>query len=122
MRDSYLGKRAKGAVYAVKGAFLLLKTEASIQVQMVITVVMVVAGFYFQITTTEWIAQTLAIGLVIGLEGLNTAVEELADFVHPDRHEKIGKVKDFAAGGVFFAAIAAISVGGIIYIPKLFFE
>jgi len=39
--------------------------------------------------------------------------------VHPDFHNKIGYIKDVAAGAVFFAAIAAVIVGCIIYIPKI---
>ena len=62
--------------------------------------------------------QVLAIGLVMSIEGLNTAAEEMADFVHPDFHNKIGYIKDVAAGAVFFAAIAAIVIACIIYIPK----
>ena len=117
MWNTYLGKRVKGGGYALKGAWLLLKTEASVQVQVSISVLVCLAGFYFEITTFEWMAQTLAIGLVLGLEGLNTAVEEIADFVHPDLHSKIGLIKDFAAGAVFFGAIAAIIVGVLIYYP-----
>ena len=63
--------------------------------------------------------QIFAIGLVMGIEGLNTAVEELADFIHPDFHSKIGYVKDVAAGAVFFAAVTAVIIACIIYIPKI---
>jgi diacylglycerol kinase (ATP) len=118
MWKTYLGKRLLGFKYATKGAWMLLKNEASIQVQAVIAVGITIAGFYFNISTSEWIAQTLAIGLVMSIEGLNTAVEEIANFVHPDFHNKIGYIKDVAAGAVFFTAIAAIVVSCIIYIPK----
>lgn len=97
---------------------MLLKNEASIQVQAVVAIVVTVAGFYFEISTTEWVFQVLAIGLVMSVEGLNTAAEEIADFVHPDFHDKIGYIKDVAAGAVFFAAIAALVIACIIYIPK----
>jgi len=80
---------------------------------------MVVAGFYFEISMTEWMLQTLAIGLVLGIEGLNTAVEKIADFIHPEFHEKIGFIKDIAAGAVFFAAMTAIAIGLMIYLPKV---
>ncbi|HET8837504.1 MAG TPA: diacylglycerol kinase family protein [Flavobacteriaceae bacterium] len=119
MWNTYLGKRMKGGGYALKGAWLLLKTEASVQVQTGISILVCLAGFYFDITSQEWIAQILAMGLVLGLEGLNTAVEEIADFVHPDLHSKIGLIKDFAAGAVFFGAVAAIIVGVLIYYPYL---
>lgn len=118
MLDSFLGKRLKGSVYAIKGALLLLKNEASIQVQAVIGVIMIFAGFYFKLSTTEWMFQIFAIGLVLSVEGLNTVAEEIADFVHPDFHKKIGFIKDIAAGAVFFAAVTAIVIGCIIYIPK----
>lgn len=118
MWNSYLGKRLMGFKYATKGAFMLLKNEASIQVQFVISLIMIGAGFYFEISATEWLAQMLAIGLVMSVEGLNTAAEEIANFVHPDFHNKIGYIKDVAAGAVFFAAGIAIIIGCIIYIPK----
>ncbi len=119
MWKTYIGKRIKGGGYALKGAWLLLKNEASIQVQFGIGIVMTIIGFYFEISPTEWMLQTLAIGMVLSIEGLNTAVEEIADFIHPEFHKKIGFIKDVAAGAVFMAAFAAIVIGCIIYIPKL---
>ncbi len=117
-KKSFLVKRLLGFKYATKGAWMLLKNEASIQVQAAIAILMTIAGFYYDISASEWIFQTLAIGLVMSIEGLNTAAEEIANFVHPDFHNKIGYIKDVAAGAVFFAAIAAVIVGCLIYIPK----
>jgi diacylglycerol kinase len=115
---SFLRGRLRGIGFAAKGAFMLLRNEASIQVQAVIAVLVTIAGFYFKLSMTEWIMQIFAIGLVMSLEGLNTAVEEIANFVHPDFHKKIGYIKDIAAGAVFFTAITAIIIGCFIYIPK----
>lgn len=120
MRDSFLGKRIRGGGYAMKGAWLLLKHEPSIQVQFAIAIAVTIAGFIFDITRTEWLFQITAIGLVMGAEGLNTAVEAMADFVHPDFHSKIGHIKDVAAGGVFFTALVAVIIAGFIYIPYIF--
>ncbi len=119
MWNSFLGKRLMGCKYAVVGAIKLLQNEASIQVQAVIAILITVAGFYFDISNTEWMMQIFAIGLVMSIEGLNTAAEEIANFVHPDFHTKIGYIKDVAAGAVFFAALAAIAVACFIYLPKL---
>lgn len=118
MWNSFLGLRLKAFRYAFKGAFLLLRYEASVQVQTTIALLMIIAGFYFEISTVEWMFQIFAIGLVLSIEGLNTAVEEIADFIHPDFHSKIGFIKDVAAGAVFFAAVTAIIIGCLIYIPK----
>ena len=117
--NSFLTGRFKSLGFAAKGAFKLVTTEHSIMVQSSIAMLLVIAGFYFEISQTEWLIQTLATGLVLGIEGLNTAVEKVADFIHPDYHKKIGFIKDIAAGAVFFAAMTAIAVGCLIYIPKL---
>jgi len=109
--------RLKGCKYAFKGAVLLLKTEPSIQVQTGIAIIMTGLGFYFNISATEWILQIFAIGLVMSIEGVNTTIEAIADFVHPDFHDKIGFIKDVAAGAVFIAAVTAVIIGFIIYIP-----
>ncbi len=120
MRDSYLGKRIRGGGYALKGAWILIKSEHSIQVQVGIAVLITALGFYLDISKSDWMFQFFAIGLVLSSEGLNSAVEGIADFVHPDFHTKIGYIKDVAAGAVLFAAITAIIIAGFIYLPYLF--
>ena len=81
---------------------------------------MTILGFLVGLSPIEWILQTLTIGLIIALEGVNTTIEEIADFIHPEFHPKIGLIKDLAAGAVFIFAIIAIIVGCIIYFPKFF--
>lgn len=105
--------------FAFKGLFLLLRTEPSIKIQFVIALVVTAAGFYYEISATEWVLQLLAIGVVLGIEGLNTAIEKLSDFVHPEYHQKIGFIKDVSAGAVMAVSIAAALAGLIIYLPKI---
>jgi len=112
--------RLKSVSFAVKGAIKLITTEDSVKVQFWIAILMTIAGFYFNISAIEWLFQILSIGLVMSIEGLNTAVEKIADFIHPEYHERIGFIKDISAGAVFFAAITAIVIGLIIYVPKFF--
>jgi len=117
--DNFLKGRIRSLGFALKGMWLLLTTEDSIKVQFSIAILIIIAGFYFDISTTEWMIQLLAIGLVLVAESLNTAIEKVADFIHPDYHEKIGFIKDIAAGGPSFAAIISLCISGIIYIPKV---
>lgn len=119
-KESFLVNRLKSVGYAFKGAVYLIKTESSIKLQVFFAIAVTIAGFYFDISRTEWLFQIAFIGLVMSLEGLNTAIEYMSDFVHPDRHETIGKIKDIAAGAVFIAAISAAVAALVIYIPKIF--
>jgi diacylglycerol kinase (ATP) len=116
--NTFFTGRLKSVSFAVKGALKLITTEHSVMVQFSIGIFMTIAGFYFNISRTEWLFQTLAIGFVMSIEGLNTAVEKIADFIHPNYHERIGFIKDIAAGAVFFAALTAIAIGTIIYLPR----
>ncbi len=116
--NTFFTGRFKSMGFALKGAIKLITTEHSIMVQSSLAVGLIIAGFYFNISHEEWMFQTLAIGLVLSIEGLNTAVEKVADFIHPEFHQKIGFIKDIAAGAVFFAAMTAIAIGLMIYLPK----
>ena len=118
-KDSFIRGRLRSLKFAFKGAWLLLTTEDSIKVQVFMAVIVTVMGFYFDISNIEWMLQFLAIGMVLVAEALNTAVEKIADFVHPDFHAKIGFIKDIAAGAPTFAGIISLILAGFIYIPKI---
>jgi len=119
-KESFITNRIKSIGYAFKGAIVLLKSESSIKVQFVLAILLTIAGFVFNISKSEWLFQLLAIGLVMSIEGANTAIEEIANFIHPEHDNKIGLIKDIAAGAVFIASVFAIIIGLIIYLPKIF--
>ena len=118
--ESFFSNRIKSVGYAFKGALYLLKTESSIKIQFVIAFIVTIAGFYYHISKTEWLFQIGFIGLVMSIEGVNTAIEYLSDFIHPEHHRSIGRIKDIAAGAVFIASFAAVLAGIVIYFPKVF--
>jgi diacylglycerol kinase (ATP) len=85
-----------------------------------ITVLTLSFGAYVGLTGTEWCLIFVAIGLVIGTEVINTAVESLTDLASPEYHPLAGRVKDVAAGGVLVCAICAAIIGVIIFGPHIF--
>jgi len=118
--ESFFINRLRSVKYAFKGAVLLIKTEGSIQIQATIAVLVTVAGFFFDLSAYEWMAQFLAMGLVLVAESLNTGIEKVADFIHPEYNEKIGFIKDVSAGAAFFSAVIALIIGLLIYLPKIY--
>jgi len=115
--NSFIKGRIRSLRYAILGTYKLITTEHSIMVQFSVAILLSILGFFVGITKTEWIFQTLVVGLVLSVEGLNTAVEKIADFIHPDFHKKIGFIKDISAGAVTFAVISALVITLIIYVP-----
>ncbi|TYP96775.1 diacylglycerol kinase (ATP) [Tenacibaculum adriaticum] len=118
-KDGFVKKRLRGIKFALKGIWILATTEDSIKAQFFIGLFAIVLGFLFNISLSEWMIQLTITGLVLVAEALNTAVEKMADFIHPNFDKKIGIIKDVAAGAAGFAAIISIIVGCIIYIPKI---
>ncbi len=116
--DNFFKGRIRSLTFAIRGAWLLITTEHSIMVQVSIAIIMTVVGFIMQLSLIEWMFQLLAIGLVLVAESLNTGLEKLSDFVHPDYNDRIGFIKDISAGAATFAAIIAVIIGLIIYLPK----
>lgn len=117
-KKSFIPGRIASLKYAFVGFKKLATTEHSIITQLIGLFLVSCAGFYFKISATEWMIQTLAFFLVLSIEGLNTAVEKIADFIHPEFHKKIGEIKDIAAGAVTFAALGTLIILTIIYLPK----
>ncbi len=77
-------------------------------------------GLLFKISRNEWIVIFFSIGLIISLEIINSSIENIADFISPEKHEKIKKIKDLSASGVLISAITALIIELIIFIPKIF--
>lgn len=84
------------------------------------TIAVIGAGFYFDISSMEWVALVLCIALVFAMEAVNTALEYLTDLVSPGFHPLAGKAKDAAAAAVLLAAAGAVVVGLVIFLPKFF--
>ena len=117
-KDSFIKGRIRSLKFAFKGAYLLITTEHSIMVQFSTGILVTILGFVMHISPTEWMLQSLAIGMVLVAESLNTGIEKLCDFVHKDYHTKIGFIKDISAGAATFASIIALIIGLLIYVPK----
>ncbi len=112
-------KQLRSFRYAWQGIRQCVGREQNLSFHLIVTVLVIGAGFAFGITPGEWTAICLCIGLVVSAELFNTAIERLVDLVSPQRHPLAGQVKDIAAGAVLVCALAAIAVGLIIFVPYL---
>ncbi|MFM7154611.1 MAG: diacylglycerol kinase family protein [Bacteroidota bacterium] len=112
-------KRIKSFKYALNGIRLLFSSQANARIHLSVALAVVIAGFLYRISTTEWLTIILCISLVIGMEAMNTAVEWLTDLVSPEYHPLAGKVKDVAAAAVLITVIGAVVAGLIIFIPRI---
>ncbi len=111
-------KRLKSFKYAFNGLKILIKEEHNSRIHLLAAISVIVLGILFDITIYEWIAIVFTIGLVISFEIINSAIENIADFVSPEKHDKIKKIKDLSASAVLISAFCAVIIGFLIFLPK----
>ena len=76
-------------------------------------------GIVLQISLVEWSVLVGIISLVLVVEILNSAIEDLADHFSPEINPVIKKVKDYGAAAVLIASLAAVTIGILIFLPKI---
>jgi len=97
--------------FALAGLTHALRAEQSVKSQIAVFVLVIVAMLWLRPGALWWALVLLASAVVLTTELLNTAIEHLADHLHPDVHPRIRVVKDCAAAAVLIAVLGAIGVG-----------
>ena len=112
-------KFVKSFGYAFAGIAQTFREGRNFKVQLCFAVLAVVLGAAFRIEPMEWAAVAICIGVVLGGECMNTALEAIVDLASPDYHELAKRAKDCAAGGVLVASIASVAVAAFIFLPRI---
>ncbi len=104
---------------AINGLYIMIREERSLWVHFATAFIVIIFGFVFELNTTEWALIIFAIGLVIAMEIINTAIEYLVDIVVFEYNVKVKKVKDVAAMATLFSVLTAITIGALVFIPAI---
>lgn len=111
--------RLKSLAHALRGVDHVVRTQPNARLHLLAAVLVCAAGVYFGLGRAEWLWISVAITLVWSAEAFNTALELLADVLHPARHAGIGRAKDVAAAAVLIAALGAAVIGLLVFVPHL---
>jgi diacylglycerol kinase len=105
---------------AFRGIYIVWKTTRLISVHILFTLLVIIFGFYFNVSGIEWVALVFAIGFVFVSEAFNTAIEIDIDLTSPEYHPYARDTKDVAAAAVLLSVFVSIIIGLIIFLPKIF--
>ncbi|HUX46430.1 MAG TPA: diacylglycerol kinase family protein [Desulfosporosinus sp.] len=105
---------------AWRGLIHTWKTQGHIKFHFVAGISVLCCAWLWGVTNFEWLILIVAIGCVIAAEVMNTAIEIVVDMVQPNFHPLAGMAKDVASGVVLVTAIQAITIGMIVFFPRLF--
>ena len=115
-----LVKRAQSFNHAGRGLRLFVATTHNAWIHITIMLLAFAFGFYFDITTVEWMLLILVSGMVLCAEAINTAIEIDIDLTSPEYHPYARDTKDVAAGAVLIASLTALVIGILIFGHYLF--
>jgi len=104
---------------AVAGIYHVLRTERNAQWELIVGILVVIAGILFRVSPVEWAILILLICLVLALEILNTAIEAVVNLTTGEYHELAKIAKDAAAGAVLIMATGSVLIGIAIFGPRL---
>ncbi|OGG73664.1 hypothetical protein A3A40_03305 [Candidatus Kaiserbacteria bacterium RIFCSPLOWO2_01_FULL_54_20] len=119
--ESMLEKKIHNVRFAINGIKIAWREEFSFKLEVFAALLVALLGWFFAISTIEWLTVVFMIGLVLSAEVFNTALEELCDKFQSDPDPHIAKIKDLAAAAVLLASATAFIVGVIIFLPRLLF-
>ena len=106
--------------YAFNGIISSIKKERNMKIHISIMILVILLGIILKIQKIEWIICIILFGLVISLEMINTSIEIVVDMVMPNKNENAKNAKDISAGAVLIVAITSLTIGLIIFIPKIY--
>ena len=120
LRDNPSGLKRffRGFVYAWSGIRYGFRNECNFRFHAIAAVIVCFCGSYFGITKVEWLFVLTAIGGMLALELINTAIEKAVDLVSIEENPLAKAAKDTAAGAVLVYAIYSVLIGLIIFLPK----
>lgn len=104
---------------AINGLGWFVRNDRNGKLHFICAMIVLVAGLYFGISIIEWCILLLCMAVVISLEMLNHAMENLCDVVHEAHHPLIKTVKDVAAAAVLWSALISVIIGILIFVPKI---
>ncbi|MGH8205167.1 MAG: diacylglycerol kinase [Steroidobacteraceae bacterium] len=96
--------------FALAGIAHALRSEQNLRIQTLALLVVLVALLVLRPAPIWWALVVLASSSVLCAELFNTAIEHLADHLHPEIHPQIRIVKDCAAAAVLICSIGAVGV------------
>lgn len=104
---------------AINGVIETTRTERNMKIHLVISVCVLVACLFFDVSKFEVLIITITITMVLTAELINTAIEAAIDMTTNYYHPLAKVAKNAAAGAVFMAAVAAVISGYVVFWDKL---
>ena len=115
MKNIFIAKRLHSFKYALNGLWHLWKTEINFRIHIFASITVTTLGWLVEITRTKWLIIIICVGIVLGAEAFNSAIERICDLVSPEKNIQIKIIKDISAAAVLIVSVMAAIIGLFIF-------
>ena len=105
--------------YSIKGIGAAWRNEAAFRQEVALCVVLFPLSFFVARSIEQWVLLTTPLFLMLIVELLNTAIENVVDRIGHERHDLSGQAKDMGSAAVFVLMMNVILVWALILGPRL---
>lgn len=106
--------------HAFRGFSIAFKTERNLKIHLALAGVVIGCGVALQIESIGWAMLSLAVGIVVAAELINTALERVVDLATEGEFHRLARdAKDVAAAAVLCTAIMAAVIGLLVFVPRI---
>jgi diacylglycerol kinase len=105
--------------YAFAGLRYAFGSQRNIRVQSLAAIAAISLALWLGLSLLEWAVLILVIAFVLVSEMINTVFETIVDMITTEYDPLAKTAKDVGAAAVITAAITAVLVGAILFLPKL---
>lgn len=113
------GRFFKSIKYSLEGLYYAYRYEQSLWLHGLVTILAVIMGFIFRISLSEWAIIFIALGAILALELINTAIEAAVDLTTTEIHPLAKIAKDCGSAASFVMSIVSIVISMFVFGPYL---
>ena len=119
IKQKGIGRFFRSIKFSLEGLAYAYRYEQSMWIHAIVTVLTVILGIVFKIKLSEWAIVFIALGSILGMELVNTAIEAAVDLTTLEINPLAKIAKDCGSAASFVLSLVAIVICLFVFGPYI---
>ena len=117
IKQKGIGRFFRSIKFSIEGLMYAYRYEQSLWIHAIVTILTVILGIIFKIKLSEWAIVFIALGSILGMELVNTAIEAAVDLTTLEINPLAKIAKDCGSAASFVLSLVAIVISLFVFGP-----
>jgi undecaprenol kinase len=117
IKQKGIGRFFRSIKFSIEGLIYAYRYEQSMWIHAIATFFAVILGLFFKIKLSEWAIVFIALGIILGMELVNTAIEATVDLITLEINPLAKIAKDCGSAASFVLSLVAIVICLFVFGP-----